>query len=228
MFFDQAERLADRPLLISKRDGVWRDQSWREVASRDRQGGCGLEEPGRRAWRPGRHRVGKPPGMADRRFRHHAAGGDHGAGLYHQHDGGPSPYAARQRCPGGAGIECGIDAEGAAGRPSASRYPRRGELQRGCGWDSRASSPGRAGNAALERPAGARRRRLGRRAGAGGAGARRCRLPDLHLRHGRDAQGRHADPRQYPGELQGSAGTGTGCRPGGRDLPVLPAARPCL
>src|SRR3954454_21341422 len=33
MFFDQAERLGNRPLLISKRDGVWRDQSWGDVGS---------------------------------------------------------------------------------------------------------------------------------------------------------------------------------------------------
>ena len=126
MFFDQAERLGGRPLLIAKRDGVWRRAELERSRRRGRQGGGRPEEPGRRAWRPGRHRVREPSGMADRRFRDHAAGGDHGAGLYHQHHGGPSPYAARQRRPRGAGIECGLDAEGAPRRPSASRYPRRG------------------------------------------------------------------------------------------------------
>ena len=34
MFFDQAERYADRPFLWSKRDAQWRSQSWSEVAAR--------------------------------------------------------------------------------------------------------------------------------------------------------------------------------------------------
>ena len=34
MFFDQAERFADRPFLWSKRDGQWQSQSWSEVAER--------------------------------------------------------------------------------------------------------------------------------------------------------------------------------------------------
>ena len=46
MFFDQAERLADRPLLISKHDGVWRDQSWGEVASAITKAAGGLRSLG--------------------------------------------------------------------------------------------------------------------------------------------------------------------------------------
>ncbi len=46
MFFDQAERLADRPLLISKRDGVWRDQSWSEVADAVAKAAAGLKSLG--------------------------------------------------------------------------------------------------------------------------------------------------------------------------------------
>jgi long-chain acyl-CoA synthetase len=46
MFFDQAERLADRPLLISKHDGVWRDRSWREVASAIAKAAGGLRSLG--------------------------------------------------------------------------------------------------------------------------------------------------------------------------------------
>jgi long-chain acyl-CoA synthetase len=34
MFFDQAERYADRPFLWSKRDKEWRSQSWSEAAAR--------------------------------------------------------------------------------------------------------------------------------------------------------------------------------------------------
>ncbi len=34
MFFDQAERFADRPFLWSKPDTEWRSQSWRQVANR--------------------------------------------------------------------------------------------------------------------------------------------------------------------------------------------------
>ena len=34
MFFDQAERYADRPFLWSRRDGEWQSQSWSEVAAR--------------------------------------------------------------------------------------------------------------------------------------------------------------------------------------------------
>ena len=46
MFFDQAERLADRPLLVSKRDGVWRDQSWREVGAAITKAAAGLRSLG--------------------------------------------------------------------------------------------------------------------------------------------------------------------------------------
>src|SRR3954469_11741429 len=46
MFFDQAERLADRPLLIWKRDGVWREQSWREAATAIGKAAAGLRSLG--------------------------------------------------------------------------------------------------------------------------------------------------------------------------------------
>src|SRR3954471_12177432 len=46
MFFDQAERLADRPLLTSKRDGVWRNQSWGEVAAAITKAAAGLRSLG--------------------------------------------------------------------------------------------------------------------------------------------------------------------------------------
>ncbi|MBP5856675.1 long-chain fatty acid--CoA ligase [Marivibrio halodurans] len=34
LFFTQADRYDERPYLIAKRDGVWREQSWREVEAR--------------------------------------------------------------------------------------------------------------------------------------------------------------------------------------------------
>lgn len=34
MFFDQADRFADRPFLWSKPDTEWRSQSWTQVARR--------------------------------------------------------------------------------------------------------------------------------------------------------------------------------------------------
>jgi long-chain acyl-CoA synthetase len=46
MFFDQAERLADRPLLIWKSDGVWQEQSWREAASAIGKAAAGLRSLG--------------------------------------------------------------------------------------------------------------------------------------------------------------------------------------
>ena len=52
MFYDQAERLADQPLLWSKRDGVYRSQSWAEIAAQVRALTAGLRrlgiEPGER------------------------------------------------------------------------------------------------------------------------------------------------------------------------------------
>jgi long-chain acyl-CoA synthetase len=46
MFIDQAERLADRPLLIWKSDGVWREQSWREAATAIGKAAAGLRSLG--------------------------------------------------------------------------------------------------------------------------------------------------------------------------------------
>ncbi|EWY36042.1 hypothetical protein N825_31745 [Skermanella stibiiresistens SB22] len=46
MLFDQAARLGDRPLLISKRDGDWRSASWAEVAADVRRAAAGLRALG--------------------------------------------------------------------------------------------------------------------------------------------------------------------------------------
>src|SRR3954469_7865166 len=46
MFFDQAERLGDRPLLISKQGGGWRDRSWGAVAAAIVQAAAGLKSLG--------------------------------------------------------------------------------------------------------------------------------------------------------------------------------------
>lgn len=52
MFFDQAERLAERPFLWAKHDGAWHSQSWSEVADQVRSLSRGLRslgiEPGDR------------------------------------------------------------------------------------------------------------------------------------------------------------------------------------
>jgi long-chain acyl-CoA synthetase len=46
MFFDQAERLGDRPLLISKQGGRWHDRSWGAVAAAIAQAAAGLKSLG--------------------------------------------------------------------------------------------------------------------------------------------------------------------------------------
>jgi long-chain acyl-CoA synthetase len=46
MFFDQAERLGGRPLLIAKRDGVWGERTWSEVADAVSKAAAGLKSLG--------------------------------------------------------------------------------------------------------------------------------------------------------------------------------------
>src|SRR3954453_15156153 len=46
MFFDQAERLGDRPLLISKQAGVWRESTWSEAAGAVARAAGGLKSLG--------------------------------------------------------------------------------------------------------------------------------------------------------------------------------------
>ncbi len=46
MFFDQAERLGGRPLLIAKQDGVWGERTWSEAADAVSRAAAGLKSLG--------------------------------------------------------------------------------------------------------------------------------------------------------------------------------------
>ena len=107
MFFDVAERVADRPLFVV--------QTRRPMVFRLRGGGG---QTGRRACRfPGldRHRTrrpgdagrGKPAGMGDRRPRHHGRRRDHGARLRHQPGRRPPARDVQQRCEGADRLHAG-------------------------------------------------------------------------------------------------------------------------
>ena len=194
MFFDRAARHGDRPFLWAKRDGAYRPLSWREAA---RAGAARWRAACARSASRRGDRVGaglrEPAGMDHRRSRHHGGRRDHRAGLYHQHGRRPSPRPRQQRRARGDRLDRRRWPSASCPRPTRSRPSPAiiaiepltgGQLSHAefYSWDD---------------IAGARRRRWPTMSSSRVAAIapRRRRLPHLHLRHRRRAQGRDADPR---------------------------------
>ena len=161
--------------------------------------------------------------MGHRRSRDHEHRRHHGAGLYDQHGRRSSPRSRQQRRARGDRLDP---------RPRCQAcIPAAEQVAERAGASSRSSRPACASASSVEMHSwdvAARRHRATppRRCARPhrGAVARRYGLPDLHLRHRRRAEGRHAEPPQHHRQLPRRLSPAGTARPRRRGVPLLSAA----
>ena len=198
MFFAEAARQGDRPFLWAKRQGAYRPLNWDEAARQVTDLAKGLRALGlQRGDRVGAG-LREPAGMDHRRSRHHGGGRHHRAGLYHPYRRGLPLRAGQLR-----------RASWSSSRPRALAHRV---------LPAAAQVPGPPKAILIEPPEDGLASHVELRSwqsvlelGASLAGrcrgldhgdqARRRRLPDLHLGHGRHAQGRDDDAWQHARQL---------------------------